>query len=186
MDHPNGSLNWFESKSYCNSIGGTLATLEDAKFIAKMKKTNVPRYFWFDKKTEGSCTFFELENDVTKEKKKNLFDLSCYANLEYICEIPKNAHISDTTGFRKSFNSKNILLNNFKKFNFKIKALSFTVTQCLGMSPKWIEFQGKCYYISTRKLNYKNAEDYCTNKGGSVVSFQTDNSKFLVSAVNFY
>ena len=61
MDHPNGSLNWFESKSYCNSIGGTLATLKDAKYIAKMKKTNEPRYFWFDEQTEGSCTFIELE-----------------------------------------------------------------------------------------------------------------------------
>ncbi|XP_066531596.1 asialoglycoprotein receptor 2-like [Hoplias malabaricus] len=54
--------------------------------------------------------------------------------------------------------------------------------KCILCGEGWRSFGGKCYYFSTDKLNWMMSRDYCTGKGGHLVTITSkEEHNFLAS-----
>ncbi|XP_041123754.1 C-type lectin domain family 4 member E-like [Polyodon spathula] len=59
--------------------------------------------------------------------------------------------------------------------------ISATERVCKSCPQNWELFNGKCYYFSTDRMNWKSSRDNCTSLGGHLVIIESDGEQRILS-----
>ena len=75
-------------------------------------------------------------------------------------------------------------------FQLKVAAFIYTnvsAESCLPDDESWKFYENRCYYFSTDELTWWNAQAYCNQNGGHLVSIHDgDTNNFIKGQVSFF
>ncbi|MGH0115074.1 UNVERIFIED_CONTAM: hypothetical protein FKN15_070594 [Acipenser sinensis] len=170
-------MNWNSSRDNCTSMGGHLVIIEseaEQEFIHS-QTGRIRDFFWIglsDEVTEGEFLWVDNTPPSTTTEEAALV-------LAGLCALSMAAIIFLSV-YIYNFQTKYLeLQSQYSELERNYTDIAATIFKACPQN--WELLNGKCYYISTDRMNWNSSRDNCTSLGGHLVIIESDGEQRFLS-----